>query len=582
MTAPKQAEKRLLREMRSGAYRHHYLVYDRKSTDEPDNQKNSLIYQREENIKFAQQAGLPVASLTLSGFCTGGVIAERHSGYKEDNDIAVNRSGMVQYRINRPKFKRLVQVLSKGYFKGVVCLCWDRMSRNKADDAIIAKLMRSGVDVRFALAKYDDTSAGLLHMDVDGMFAAHYSRVTSEKVRASLRSMRDQGYCVFKAPVGYLNTGDSSHKPFDPKRAKLVKRMFELYAEGDMSLSDIARWANEHGLTTPPIRPRRTEEEMLDDGRNLEDVPKVERPISANFVHRTLTNPFYMGRVRDTHGAYIKSRSHKALVSEKMFRTIQTKLSSKRVSIHYDEKIDLPFRGLVRCEHCRHAYSPYRTKGNLYLGVRCKLGCPNALKNCRLDTVAKKIGDLFVGLLFKEEELSLIEARTSTDVALFEQERHQKLAELDRKKRKVREDLKYLRENKLALLQGGVFDAQGLVAEENKLNALLISLQEKEQASDASMHETMKDVQKLSELLKSAHSCYISANSQEKEQFLRMVFSELTLSENTLNYRCKKGFRVFENRFVASGGDLARLSELSYLGEVRESIVALEKLLKKG
>lgn len=567
--------------MRSGAYRDQYLIYNRKSTDEPNNQKNSLKYQREENLKFAGKADLSIASVSMEGFCSDGVIAERHSGYKEDNDIAVSNSGMVQYRIARPKFKQLMQVLSKGYFKGVICLCWDRMSRNKADDTIITKLMRSGVDVRFAYAQYDDTSAGALHMDIDGMFAAHHSRVTSEKVKLANRNMRDRGICTYRAPIGYLNIGKSTDKPFDPDRAPLVRQMFEQYAEDDMSLSDIARWANELGLTTPPMRRRRKAQEILAEHENEPIPPKVCRPITKTLVQRTLTNPFYIGKVIGNDGVQVKSTSHKALVSEKLFYAVQERLGVKRTSVHYDQKIDLPFRGIVRCAQCGHVYTPYRQKGHVYLGARCAAGCLNSRKNCGLSNIERQIGDMLANLVLSDEELSELNARASTDIALLENKRHLKLEQLERKKRKVREDLRYLRENKLTLLKTGAFEAKNLVDEENSLNAKLFKLQDQEQTSDASMADMMKDIIRLSELLKSAHFCYISANSHNKERFVRLICSELLYSENTLKVRCKNGFKALESRLVTLGCPTEWLSELDRLDEVRESIVALEGLLEK-
>src|SRR5260221_2613734 len=107
-------------------------------------------------------------------------------------------------------------MLSHTYFKGVICLCWYRASRNKGDDTIIRKLMKAGVDIRFTLAQYDKTSAGELHMDIDGMFSEHHSRVTREKVTITFRNARARGLCTHRAPVGYLNPGGMEHKPFDP------------------------------------------------------------------------------------------------------------------------------------------------------------------------------------------------------------------------------------------------------------------------------------------------------------------------------------------------------------------------------
>jgi site-specific DNA recombinase len=204
-------EDQILKDIASGKYRHCYLVYIRKSTDEPNNQKNSITYQKAEGIKFALRENLPIASLALTGFCVDGIISERHSGFKENNDLTFTKEGLVQYHIDRPKFQKLVQFLSRDLFKGIVCLCWDRISRNKGDDTIIRKLMRRGVDVRFVYANYDKTSAGALHMDIDGMFAEHHSRVTSEKVRLTHWNLRERGIVAYKAPIGYLNQGTMDH-----------------------------------------------------------------------------------------------------------------------------------------------------------------------------------------------------------------------------------------------------------------------------------------------------------------------------------------------------------------------------------
>ena len=45
-----------------------YLIYARKSTDDADNQKNSIAYQTKESFVFAKKEGLPIAPLTVPGF----------------------------------------------------------------------------------------------------------------------------------------------------------------------------------------------------------------------------------------------------------------------------------------------------------------------------------------------------------------------------------------------------------------------------------------------------------------------------------------------------------------------------------
>lgn len=558
-------DKSVTKAIESGAYRNHFLIYNRKSTDEPNNQKNSIQYQKSENIRFAQRYHLPIANIALTGFALNGIISEKHSGFKEDAALHFGKDGTVQYNIDRPKFFRLVQFLNKGYFKGVIVLCWDRASRNKGDNNVIEKLMKQGVDFRFALASYDKTSSGALHMDIDGMFAQHHSRVTSEKVSLTIDDQRSRGICTYKAPVGYLNLGNMEHKPFDPKRSPIIKQIYELYATGQYSLSDLARWTNAQGVTMPPVRRRRTDDEILaedEDELSLKIEP-VERPLTYNNIHKILTNPFYTGRVLGVGGnEYVKSASHDALVSDKLFEKVQSVLGGKKVSLHYTEKLNHLYRGILRCGICNRIYTPYVKKGILYFGARCAKECTNEMKSINISFLETRIGNLMKNLSFTQDELANLGAVAETDIALFDHKRKNNIEMLDRQKRKIREDLSYLNANRLVLLRSGVYTPETYLAEEVRLNSELSDLQAKETASDVAMFEVIKDVIELSELLKSLCFYYDNAISSEREDYVRKLFSELSLSENKLKIKCKNGLQVLESRFYAMGDPTGWISEL--------------------
>lgn len=546
-----KTEKELIEAILKGVFRDFYLIYNRRSMDEAESQKNSISYQKSENTKFAFRERLPIAQLTIKGFVADGIISESHSGFTEDDDVVITEEGLVQYRIDRPKFQRMLQFVSQGYFKGVICLCWDRISRNKGDDTVIRKLMRKGVDFRFAYAEYEKSSSGALHMDIDGMFSQHHSRVTSEKVTITIKNSRDKGLCTYRAPIGYLNNGSMEEKPLDPERAPIIKQMYELYATGDWSLSDIARWANEQGFTTVPMRRRRTKEEMLAEEDEVEEIPKVARPVTENHISRILSNRFYTGRTLNNQGEYVPSNSHEAIVSDELFEEVQKQLTKKTTSIHYTEKLDQPLRGVCRCAYCERVYTPYMKKGIQYYNSRCTKSCKNTDKNLSFDKIDKKISGLITSLYFTNDEIEQMDARAGTDIALLEEKRQKELDKVERKKKKVREDLAYIRSNKLTLLKTGVYTPEGLIEEEVKLNDELSELQNAEQASDVAMHETMKEVQKLSELIKNVAIYYQFAKPHEKEQIVRVIFSELYISQDTLQFKVKKGFEAFENRFVA-------------------------------
>src|SRR5947209_1605150 len=95
-----ETEEALLKDVVSGKYRDYYLIYNRKSTDDINNQKNSIKYQKQENTRFAHKEQLPIAPITIEGFIRDGIISERHSGFKEEAGLTfVNEGNIVQYRI---------------------------------------------------------------------------------------------------------------------------------------------------------------------------------------------------------------------------------------------------------------------------------------------------------------------------------------------------------------------------------------------------------------------------------------------------------------------------------------------------
>ena len=557
-----EEETQIWKDIEAGKYRDCYLVYNRKSTDEPENQKNSLSYQKSENLRFAKRENLPIVPITISTFLNNGVISEKQSAYKQDNDMVLHDDGTVQFNVERPKFHRMSQLLFKHLFKGVIFLCWDRASRNPADDLILKKLQKAGIDIKFVLATYDKTSSGELHQDIDGMFAEHHSRVTSEKVTITGRKNRSDGICTYKAPVGYLNLGTMDNKPFDPKRAPVIAKMFELSDSG-WSLADIARWAIEQGFTMPPMRKRRSKHQILLDEEDDEpsNQPKVCHLPRYTNIQEILRSRFYIGVIKDVDGKWIPSKSHKALVSKEMFERVQEKLTRKNKSRKYDVPLDNPFRGQFTCGGCNRSYTPYFKKGHVYLGCRCVVGCTNTNRSLNVDFIEKNISKIVSGLSFSKKEIATIDTRVKNYLETVEKNQTSQIDESNNRKKKLTEDLTYLQENKLTLLKAGVYTPESIVVEERKLETAISNISNIEHVSVAEIQETVENVYKLSELLKDFIPQWEFANSYEKQDLLKIMFSELSVSENILNYKVTKGLVPIQSRFFSlCAGERTRTS----------------------
>ena len=286
--------------------------------------------------------------------------------------------------------------------------------------------------------------------------------------------------------------------------------------------------------------------------RIYEHVSNQNCVISQNHVHRMLTSPFYTGKVPIGGGHYGLGTSHEPLVSINLFNDVQQLLRKKKTSIHYTEKLDHPLRGVVRCGLCQRIYTPYMKKGIVYYSSRCATGCTNTCKNFNFDFIADKVGVEIAKLHYTEDELAEMDARSSTQISLLEEKRTTAIEEMERRKKKDREDLKYLRVNKIDLLKSGAYTPEGMAAEEKRLESQIKDLLNDEHTSEIAMSETVKDITQLSELLKKTVPYYDFTKPHKKEAIIRCIFSELWLTGNTLQPKVKKGFEAFENRFVAN------------------------------
>ena len=150
-----------------------------------------------------------------------------------------------------------------------------------------------------------------------------------------------------------------------------------------------------------------------------------------------------------------------------------------------------------------------------------------------------------------------MDARTSTEIAVYDVRRQAELEKGERRKKKIREDLNYLAVHRLDLLKAGAYSPEALVSEENKLRSELSLLQENEVHSDEEMKKALEDLEKLSELVNNLDVVYKNATPSEKEAIIKEMFSELKVNGETLEYQCTRGFQPLAHHFVALG-DLER------------------------
>ena len=236
----------------------------------------------------------------------------------------------------------------------IIVNCVDRLQRSYKDTPALDELRRAGkIEVHFLkenlILRKDSTGMEIMFWNMSVLMANSYVLSLADNVKRSMHFLWERGHWTSQAPLGYLNVRNSDGKAdvvFDPNRAKLIKRLFEEYAKGYMSLQGMVEYAAGIGLTR----------------RNG---GKLQRSEINNILH----NPFYFGLMTVNDKVY--PHVHGTIIDKELFDLVQDTLTGKRRVPNKQPYGSKPFalRGIVRCA-CGCLMSPEIKKGK-YVYLKC-------------------------------------------------------------------------------------------------------------------------------------------------------------------------------------------------------------------
>lgn len=214
-----------------------------------------------------------------------------------------------------------------------------RFARNRIDDAVVmADLQKRGVTLISATEQIDDTPVGQLMHGILAAFNEYRSREDGADIAYKMGEKARKGGTLGRAPVGYLNVIDRTEGreirtvAIDPERAPLIRYAFEKYAEGDVTVEELAKDCEQRGLMT-----RRT-------------AKQPSKPIPGKAFSRILRNPYYVG-VATYKGEQYRGR-HEAIVDQDTFDAVQRLLESRRASGERRRIHHHLLKGTLYCGRC--------------------------------------------------------------------------------------------------------------------------------------------------------------------------------------------------------------------------------------
>ena len=288
----------------------------------------------------------------------------------------------------RLKFQEMIARAQMDEFDAVLVLMNDRFARSRRD-AVVYKDLLNGRGIRVLSrtepAVGDASPAGFLMEGMSDVWAAYYSVQLSENVSRGKAARVRRGLPLGDISFGYRSVDAKTPPEVVPEEAGIIRRAFEGYAGGNLSMLELADMINGAGF-----KPRSKR------GRTA---------FSKATVAGMLSNPFYVGDIT-YHGEVIGQGLHKPIVSRQLWEKVQEvrKDRARRPQVFGARtKRAYLLAGVAVCSRCGHQLWANTTAGGRHTYYRCSARnrgatCEAKANGCPSDRADVQLAALFVEL----------------------------------------------------------------------------------------------------------------------------------------------------------------------------------------
>jgi len=270
---------------------------------------------------------------------------------------------------DRPAINELIADIKTGKVNNVLVYKIDRLTRSTKDLIELTEFFnKSKCGFNSLMESIDtQTASGRMFLKIIGIFAEFERENTIERITLACEKKVKEGYTLagFTTSYGYDREAGDKIQRINHDEAKIVREIFSMYLDGNMSYAAIARNLNHRGIK-----------------------PKLGKSWHQASIRGVLTNPNYIGKVRyglDDIDRYFEAEGkHEPIISDELFFSVQKKMGKlKRVSFTKRPKDDVYFCGVLYCAECgerMQTNGEYKTNNKGEQVVNQGYRCPNKLK----------------------------------------------------------------------------------------------------------------------------------------------------------------------------------------------------------
>jgi DNA invertase Pin-like site-specific DNA recombinase len=507
-----------------------YVLYARKSTDDPQRQVRSINDQIAECRRLAEQLHLRLIEPPLT---------EKKSAKKPGK---------------RPVFRQMLNDIKRGKYDGIIAWHPDRLARNMKEGGEIIDMIDEDIikDMKFVMHHFTKDANGKMLLGMAFVLSKQYSDNLSQNVKRGVRRSFAEGKALNRKH-GYKRDENGFQIP-DGKNFELMVEAWRMRRQG-VSLEAIAAYMNEHGYGKL----------VKSSGRTVQ--------VTKQILSDIFKDPFYYGILIQA-GQKIDLRQiydFQPVTTEQDYLAIQA-LTDKHMLPFYQKKraIYYPFKMMVTCAFCGSNMYVGASKGHTkrYLFYRCDNPlCLRKKRSVRGKVIMQFIYDFLQdGLHLTEKDyhdyydgLTKItqSKRDKLSIELFSKQARRKLItrELTERSLKVLElekgsTIRTVNESRIAELE----------VQQEELEQAIQQL--KKQLVDPEQERLT--LQQFLNLSKNAATVVKSANEIVKDKICRFIFLNFSVDEEKVaSYQLKPPFdEMLKTRHVLTGGPTETTLEL--------------------
>jgi site-specific DNA recombinase len=303
-------------------------------------------------------------------------------------------AGISGSTMDRPGLRALLEAAQARQFDVVLVHELSRLSRSVFDTfEIFEQLGRAQVGFASVREQQFDLSQphGRFFLTMIASINQYYLDMLRVHTQKSKRERARQGlYNASVAPYGYRHVGDARTPPeVVEEEAKVVRRVFEMYATGRYTCRQIAEVLNGEGYRT-----------------------RSGRRFSKDGITEMLRNPFYIGKVTYREGrrgeVEVYDGLHEPIISEELWEAAARVRNQQTVRrVLRGEKRPYLLGGIARCHTCgRRLRAQGAQAGDYYRDTTVLTGyddCPYGQSGVRAEVVHEQVGRILRGLRLPEE-----------------------------------------------------------------------------------------------------------------------------------------------------------------------------------